>query len=103
MHKPQLLDADLYFICRPAGCRDYDVEKLAPDERVWDQNVDLIQSGKTRRGRVDDEWRRRSADRGAYGRLRRGSASGAELDKEDLSGVGPEINLDRVEGVGLRL
>src|SRR5215813_12489574 len=99
----QLLDADLYLVCRPPGRREYDVYKLAPDERVWDQNVELIQPGETRRGRDDDERRRRSAYRGAYVRLRRGSDSGAECDQEYLIGVSPEIDLDRVETVGRRI
>src|SRR5262245_16730742 len=100
---PPLHYVDLHYVCRLTSRRELDVDKLAPDQRARDQNVELIQSSKIRRGHGDDEWRRRSADRGADGRLRRGSESGAECDQEDLIGVSPEINLDRVEAVGRRI
>src|SRR5262245_20403839 len=103
LRRRQLLEADLYWVCRPAGRREYDVDKLATDERAWKHNVELIQSGKPRRGHCDHGRRRRSADRGADGRLRRGSESGAECDQEDLVRVSPEIDLDRVESVASRI
>src|SRR5215813_8447615 len=103
LRRRQLLDVDLYWVCRPAGRREYHVDKLATDERAWKHNVELIQSDKPRRRHCDHGRRRRSADRDADGRLRRGSESGAECDQEDLVRESPEIDLYRVESVACRI